>query len=272
MSEYDPAKDARDSYFAAVEAKRQRGDKHWPDKPWKRREVIGDCVLYQGDCMEILPKLGKVDAVVTDPPYGIGYDEAAHKVSGFQGGGMKAKKGVYAATNWDTAPPAKKVINLMLEISESQIVFGGNYFHLPPSRCWLVWDKKTNGGFADCELAWTNLDKPVRKIEHMWNGMLRAGGEARNAHPTQKPLGVMSWCLTHVPQAKTILDPFMGSGTTGVACVKAGRKFIGIEREPSYFDIACERIRKAYAQPDLFIKVAKAGAPKQEALFAEDGL
>ncbi|KRA00262.1 hypothetical protein ASD64_01425 [Mesorhizobium sp. Root157] len=232
-----------------------------------RKEVtIGDCRLILGDCREILPTLGHFDAVLTDPPYGIGADAAASKVSGFQGGGMKAAKGVYAATDWDAAPPAQEVIDLMREISTHQIVFGGNYFHLPPSKCWLVWDKQTNGGFADCELAWTNLNKPVRRIVHMWNGMLRKGGEERNEHPTQKPLGVMQWCLTHIPQAKTILDPFMGSGTTGVACVKAGRTFVGIEREPSYFDIACRRIQKAVDQPDMFV-AARGPEPVQQPLF-----
>lgn len=231
-------------------------------------EKIGNCTLYLGDCMEVMAGLSKVDAVVTDPPYGIGYDVAAHKVSGFKGGGMKARKGTYAATDWDSAPPPSGVIELMRSLGNHQIIFGGNYFDLPPSRCWLVWDKKTNGGFADCELAWTNLDKPVRKIEHMWNGMLRAGGEERNAHPTQKPLGVMEWCLTHIPDASTILDPFMGSGTTGVACVKAGRSFIGIEREPSYFDIACRRIEKAYSQGDLFVAPpANDNAPPTPDLF-----
>lgn len=231
-----------------------------------RKEVIGDCTLLLGDCMDIMPSLGRVDAVVTDPPYGIGYDVAASKVSGFQGGGMMAKKGTYAATDWDSEPASQSQIDAMRAISNHQIIFGGNYFPLPPSKCWLVWDKKVNGEFADCELAWTNLDKPVRRIYWRWNGMIRKGQEERH-HPTQKPLGVMSWCLTHVPTAKTILDPFMGSGTTGVACVKAGRSFIGIEREPSYFDIACSRIQDAYSRPDMFIEAERQPEPKQEKLL-----
>jgi DNA modification methylase len=118
---------------------------------------------------------------------------------------------------------------------------------------------KENGdnAFADCELAWTNLDKPVRRIRHMWNGMLRKGQEERGEHPTQKPLGVMKWAIGHIPEpANTILDPFMGSGTTGVAAVQMGRDFIGIEREPKYFDIACRRIEQAQRQGDLFIEGA----------------
>ena len=145
------------------------------------------------------------------------------------------------------------MIETLRRVSRWQIIFGGNYFDVPPARCWLVWDKQVNGEFADCELAWTNLDKPVRRVTWMWNGMLRKGQEERNVHPTQKPLGVMEWCIGHLPpNTRTILDPFMGSGTTGVACARLDRKFIGIEREPSYFDIACRRIEEAYRQPRLF--------------------
>lgn len=218
-----------------------------------RKEVIGKATLYLGDCREVLPTLPKVDAVVTDPPYGIGADKSMHKNSGTKYGTAAAAKRAYADTNWDSEPIGNDVIEMMREISAHQIIFGGNYFNLPPSRCWLVWDKR-NGTteFADCELAWTNLDKPVRRIEHMWNGMLRKGSEARNEHPTQKPEGVMSWCLTHIPTAQTILDPFMGSGTTGVAAVQMGRDFIGIEREEKYFDIACKRIEDAQRQGDMF--------------------
>lgn len=213
-----------------------------------RIEAIGDCTLYLGDCMDIMPTLGRVDAVVTDPPYGIGESNEKNLSRG-----TLAKPRDYGHYEWDKAPPEQEVIDMMRSIGDHQIIFGGNYFNLPPTSCWLVWDKQNGSNdFADCELAWTNLRKAVRRIYWRWNGMIRKGDDVRE-HPTQKPLGVMEWCLTHIPQAKTILDPFMGSGTTGVACVKAGRTFIGIEREPTYFEIACDRIRKAYAQPDMFV-------------------
>lgn len=219
-----------------------------------RKEIIGDCTLYLGDCMEVIPTLGRFDLCLTDPPYGIGADKSMHKNSGTKHGKAAAAKRHYADTDWDASPIGPDLIEAMLSASENAIIFGGNYFELPPSRCWLVWDKKNGTNeFADCELAWTSLDKPVRKLEHMWNGMLRKGGEERNEHPTQKPLGVMLWCLTHAPSARTVLDPFMGSGTTGVACAKTGRVFTGIEREPSYFDIACRRIEDAYKQADMFV-------------------
>jgi DNA modification methylase len=105
---------------------------------------------------------------------------------------------------------------------------------------------------VDCELAWTNLKKAVRRIYWRWNGMIRKGDDVRE-HPTQKPVGVMEWCIGHLPDdCMTILDPFAGSGSTGVACVKLGRRFIGIEREEKYFDIMCRRIDEAYKQPRLF--------------------
>lgn len=152
----------------------------------------------------------------------------------------------------------------MLSAAPVQIIWGGNYFadNLPPSQCWLVWDKINGAGFslADVELAWTSMDKAARMFRVSRTATFSEGKE----HPTQKPIALMSWCLTHIPQAKTILDPFMGSGTTGVACVKQGRSFIGIEIDEGYFDIACERISKAYAQPDMFVEQTR---PAKQASF-----
>lgn len=219
-----------------------------------RIEKIGRATLFLGDCRDILPTLPKVDAVVTDPPYGIGVDVAMAKQSGTKYGNAAAAKRDYEATGWDNAPPSDELIAAVVAHGKWAVVFGGNYFSLPASRCWLVWDKENgSNAFADAELAWTNLDKPVRVKRHMWNGMLRKGQEERSEHPTQKPVGVMQWVIDQTPDAETILDPFMGSGTTGVAAVQMGRDFIGIEREPKYFDIACKRIEDAQRQSDLFI-------------------
>ena len=215
---------------------------------------IGNATLYLGDCMDILPTLEKVDAVVSDPPYGIGVDRAMAADSGKKRGGMRAKYGVYIASGWDDEPVDIGIIDLIRSMSKWQIIFGGNYYALPPTKCWLIWDKE-NGktDFADAEMAWTNLNKAVRLKRYMWNGMLRANKEQRGDHPTQKPIGIMKWCIDHLPSGcETILDPFMGSGTTGVAAVQMGRTFIGIEREQQYFDIACERIENAQRQVSLF--------------------
>lgn len=224
-----------------------------------RIEQIGDATLYLGDCREILPLLPKVDAVITDPPYGIG--EAAGKNKSRNN--LAAAKD-FGSDSWDDEPVSDDLIQMVRDAGRWAVVFGGNYYAMPPAKCWLVWDKENGASdFADCELAWTNLPKAVRRIRYMWNGMLRANGEQRGDHPTQKPIGVMAWAINHIPDpCKTILDPFMGSGTTGVACVNLGRKFIGIEREEKYFDIACRRIEDAQRQPRLF---AENDAPQVQA-------
>jgi site-specific DNA-methyltransferase (adenine-specific)/modification methylase len=215
--------------------------------------------LYLGDCRDILPTLGKVDACVCDPPYGIGENDK--KVASREK--LAAAKD-YGAFSWDEQPIDDVTVELLQASSRWQIIFGGNFFALGPTSCWLVWDKQNTGDFADCELAWTNLPKAVRRIYWRWNGMIRRGDDIRE-HPTQKPVGVMKWCINHLPDdAQTILDPFMGSGTTGVAAVQLGRKFIGIEIEPSYFDIACRRISDALSRPDMFIE--RPAPAKQEAL------
>ena len=159
----------------------------------------------------------------------------------------------YGSKDWDNKITQEE-IDYCRKIARRQIIFGGNYYDLPPTSCWLVWDKMNGeNDFADCELAWTNLKKAVRRIQWMWNGMIRKGDDVRE-HPTQKPVGVMKWCISHLPEdTETILDPFMGSGSTGVAAVQMGRKFIGIELDPDYFDIACKRIEDAQRQQDLFI-------------------
>ena len=219
--------------------------------PYVRKEVIGDCTLYLGDCRDVLAALTSgFDALVTDPPYGI--DEAAGK--------NKSRTNLavakdYGNDEWD-AEPADEALEMARKVCRHQIIFGGNYYQLPPTPCWLVWDKENgDNDFADCELAWTNLPKAVRRLKFMWNGMLRAHGEPRGDHPTQKPVGVMKWAIGNLPSdSKHIMDPFMGSGTTGVACVKSGLQFTGIEREVRYFDAACRRIEEAYRQPDLLVE------------------
>jgi len=189
-------------------------------------------VLYNADWREV-SSLIQADALLTDPPFGIG--EAAGK--------NKSRSNLavakdYGNDDWDNEPPSASDIMWMRGLAPRQIIWGGNYFHLPPSPCWLVWDKLNSGDFADCELAWTNLDKAVRKFRWMWNGMLRDGNDVR-VHPTQKPLALMKWCLTMLPQeVKSVVDPYAGAGTTGVACKALGIPCILVEREKKY----CEEI------------------------------
>ena len=215
-----------------------------------KKVVIGDCELYLGDCMDVLPTLPKVDAVVTDPPYGI------FKNTGGDGK-MFGNETIYSiddkAAEWDSRPD-DELLRLLASYKE-YVVWGGNYFAdiMGASKGVLIWDKKTgNNSYADCELAWTNATGTTRILHHQWCGAFKDSERGLRAeHPTQKPIEIMKWSIGFC-KAQTILDPFMGSGTTGVAAVQMGRKFIGIEREPKYFDIARRRIEEAYMQPRLF--------------------
>ena len=200
--------------------------------------TIGDATLYHGDCLEILPTLPKVDAVITDPPYGIGITRSNRlAVSRGMGGG-----------DWDDAPPEAAALAGIIAKGVQAIVWGANYFGLPPARCVLVWDKQNDGrDFADLEMAWTNVDA-VARIFRMRPMNMDGGKE----HPAQKPVRLMKWCIDKCAAPTSILDPYAGSGSTGVASAEAGIAFIGIERERKYFDIACERIDNAYRQQKMF--------------------
>jgi len=219
-----------------------------------RCERIGDATLYLGDCREILPTLGAVDAVVTDPPYGLG--------ELWQGGTAEwpLARGGAECREWDAMP--SDALPLALSLAPDAIVWGGNYYALPPRRGWLIWDKIVrNFTSGHVEMAWTTIEQPTRAFSYA-HGQLASEGKE---HPTQKPLPLMEWCLGFVPNAHTILDPFMGSGTTGVACARLGRRFIGIEIEPRYFAIACKRIEAEYRQPRMFTEPARKAV--QEALL-----
>lgn len=216
-----------------------------------REEIIGNARLILGDCMEVLPTLPKVDAVITDPPYGIGADS----MSFGKWGTSRMEK-----LSWDGSAPTAKLLAMVLSASPRAVLFGGNYFALPKSRNWLVWDKGAGfkgRDFAECELAWCSWDGNARTLSY---DPLARGDYRGKQHPTQKPVQVMLWAIQHAGSAPVVLDPFMGSGTTGVAAVQMGREFIGIEREQSYFDIACRRIEQAQAQAQLF----EPEAPKAE--------
>lgn len=226
-----------------------------------RREDLAEGVtVYLGDCRDILPTIGKVDAILTDPPYGINADrgagKSADKWSKFTGD-----------AGWDAAPVDADLLSSIIALAEHSIIWGGNYFSLPATPCWLIWDKETAGvtTFADCEVAWTNLAKAMRLKRHLWSGPYMKVKEER-FHPTQKPLPVMQWCIEQLPaKAAVIADPFMGSGTTGVAAVSLGKGFVGCERDERYFDISCRRIANELRRPRLFTE--RPPAAKQEVLL-----
>ena len=225
-----------------------------------RKETIGRATLYLGDCLEVLPSdlhiRGDV-SVVSDPPYGIKY---SHGI----GGGKLAR-----STQFDHHPVEgdDRPFDPSPWIRfERVVLFGANHYasRLPDSSFWLVWDKRDgvcSNDQADCEMAWVKGKGNARIIRHLWNGMLKQSerGEIRY-HPTQKPVAVMEWAIKqsrsdtwiNALERMTILDPYMGSGTTGVAATRLALPFIGVEIEPKYFDIACERIENAQRQERLF--------------------
>ena len=221
-----------------------------------RVETIGACTLYLGDARELLPTLPKVDAILSDPPYGIGYT---------RGSGGKGLRVISA--NHTPVHDGRPLVGDDVPFDPSPwldwpcILWGANHYaaRLPHGR-WLAWNKlgisEPWDDFSDVEFAWQNKRASDRIFSLLWKGAFKAPSQRdqMRVHPTQKPVELMAWCLDFLPDAMTILDPFMGSGTTGVACVKLGRKFIGIEIEPKYFDIACRRMEAAYRQPDLFVE------------------
>lgn len=200
--------------------------------------------LRLGDCLEYMKSMPdkSVDAVITDPPYGI-----ADVWKGGSGKGWGVARLATPKRNaWDVKPDAAAFDNI-LRVGNKSIIWGGNYFDLPISRGWLIWVKPERGfSLSEAELAWTSMQMPMRVWEHRRS-------DPDRVHPTQKPIGLMRWCIeNYTNPTDTIFDPFMGSGTTGVAAIQLGRNFIGCEIDPDYFAIAKKRIEQAEMQPSLF--------------------
>ena len=227
--------------------------------PWQQARIIGDQLLIQGDCREVMAVLPKVDACLTDPPYGIGEGAGKSASRLRQAGALhKSVSSIHAAAldygykEWDSKT-ADDAVAVAISSAKSSIIFGGNYYSLPPSPQWLIWDKMNGASdFADCEMAWTNLSGATRLVKIHWNGCMRVERHIPRQHPTQKPIALMEWCLGFLPDARTVLDPFMGSGTTLVACQRLGRQGIGVELDADYFEIACKRVQEVVNNPPLF--------------------
>lgn len=201
-------------------------------KPFHQDET---CTIYNADCRRVLPWIDRVDLLLTDPPYGIG----AGKMNLGMWRTSRMAKG-----DWDKATPPEWLMGAMIEVAEKQIIWGGNHYGLPPSRQYLVWDKGAGfkgRDFAECEQAWCSWDGNARVFHR---DPLAAGDYREKVHPTQKPVALMQWCLGLVPDAQTVLDPFMGSGTTLVAAKLEGRKAIGIEVNTEYCKAAVNRLKQ----------------------------
>lgn len=200
-------------------------------EPYYRDESV---TLYHGDCREVVPNLTPVDLLLTDPPYGI----AGVWKGGFSGKHGWGNAGTQAETRngWDSAAPNAETLDLLLSKAVHAVIWGGNYFPLPVSRGWLVWNKpERNFTLAEAELAWTSRDMVIRVAD-------LPRSEVGRQHPTQKPLSLMRWCLTFFPQAATVLDPFAGSGTALRAAKDMGRQSIGVEIDERYCEIAARRL------------------------------
>jgi site-specific DNA-methyltransferase (adenine-specific) len=197
--------------------------------------------IYHGDCLDILPGLGRFDLLLTDPPYGIGHHGGRARTRG------KKEPNHEKISEWDASPAPQSLVDNAIAKCDNAIVWGGNYYSLPPSKGWIYWRKLMGGDFADGELAWTNLDRAVREYTLCPKGR-------EKFHPTQKPEPVMEFCLSFA-KAKptwTVLDPFMGSGTTLAVCRREGIRSVGIDREEKYCEIAAKRVaqRSLFETPD----------------------
>jgi DNA modification methylase len=212
-----------------------------------RIETIGDATLYLGDCREILPTLDSVDLVLTDPPFGVG--NFVQTTGRIKGRGSNVGKKV----TWNDAPPDAAVFEHIRRISTHRIIWGANFFNCFEERGGaIVWVKRQPmPNFSKADIASCTHYQKTEIIEIPWTNWTVAR-RAMSDHPCERPVELYEWCVKYLPDCQSVCDPFMGSGTTGVACANLGRKFIGIEIEPRYFDIACERIRAAYAQQRLF--------------------
>lgn len=219
-----------------------------------REEIIGDCRLILGDCREILSGLDGFDAVVSDPPYGVALNTDNGRFSGGHNPGKRAVGSGTANGRGIVGDDRPFDPRHLLALPGDKVIWGWNNFPdlLPKGAC-LVWLKRNDGAFgsflSDAELAWLSRGTGVYCRRDLTNNAITN----ERLHPTQKPVGLMEWCLDFLPKATCILDPYMGSGSTGVACVQKGRRFIGVEIDPGYFDAACRRIDAAVRAPRLFV-------------------
>ena len=215
--------------------------------------VIGSAELWHGDCREILPTLPQFDLVLTDPPYGISADKGA-AVGGTDASGRYVRRPKQYEGGWDAERPTAEEFAAILGSAKAAVIWGGNYFSdlLPQGGRWMFWDKLNSmPSYSDGEIAWTSLGGVVVKKFTQCNNGLASLRDGERCHPTQKPVNLIEWCLSFAPNALTVCDPYMGSGTTLIAAIRTGRRAIGIEIDERHFRTAVERVKRELAQPML---------------------
>jgi site-specific DNA-methyltransferase (adenine-specific) len=270
---YDPADNARKCYDLAIETMREKLNSF-------RKEVIGDAVLYLGDCREVLPLLPRVDVVFTDPPYGDDATHAGHLSCVTLKNGEPARQalGFDGITSGELTDLTRQLVNA----ANRWVVLSCEWKHVSDLDAagllvrFGIWRKPDGAPQFTGDrpgMGWEAVAICHRPGRKYWNG---GGSHAfwsvpkhgTAGHPTEKPIGLLAaWVRDFSDAGETILDPFMGSGTAGVAAAKYGRRFIGIERDPKWFAVACRRIRDAYSQPDMFVEAAKVPPAEQLSLL-----
>jgi site-specific DNA-methyltransferase (adenine-specific) len=211
--------------------------------------------IYHGDCLDLMKDIPdkSIDLVLTDPPYGIG--------DKFVGGCKTPNRmqELYNISNWVDVAPDQKYFDEIFRVSKNQIICGGNYFDLPPTRGFIVWDKiKHASNYSHAEYLWTSFDMVSKIFRFCSNGGFVINKQNAKLHPTQKPIELMEFCLQLCSEeGQTIFDPFLGSGTTAVACINTGRNYIGIEKDEEYFNIAQKRVKEAQGQSKLEVYIFK---------------
>lgn len=224
---------------------------------------IGDATLYCGDCLDILPTMGQVDLVLTDPPFGVGnfVQTTGRKM------GRGKSRGV--AVEWNESPPPPEFFFLVKSISRHRIIWGANFFNcFEDMGGAIVWDKcQQMPNFSKADIASCTHYQKTEIVRLPWTNFT-ATHQAETDHPCERPVALYEWCIRYLPgDIRSVLDPFLGSGSCGVAAMRLGRAFIGIERDPRYFDAACKRIEAAYAQGRLFTEPE--AAPEQASLLGD---
>ena len=219
--------------------------------------------LLNIDCMEYMRAVPDkfFDLAIVDPPYGIGVDKdfgkSAGQIKGGKTGFCQARRTAFHYTDWDRSPPAPEYFAELERVSKNRIIWGANHMgNMPPSPCWLVWDKNTNGYFADAELAYTSFKTAVRKFEFTWNGLLQGDmkDKEQRIHPTQKPRQLYRWLLQqYAKPGQRILDTHLGSGSSAIAAHYFGCDFVGCEIDPDYFKAARERFDRETRQQAMAI-------------------